>query len=144
MPTKAKEEKPEAKASLPPNHPKAGYLDPDLSFIDNRGEPEEGEVDTEAVKKNLTSHGIHPLDENTHPRTREENISKHDEEVDEVGEAEDKAAREWLEAEEEAAKQAEEARQTQLGIQAKAGLVPAPTPTAGEIVAKQSEKKSSS
>jgi hypothetical protein len=83
------EEEVEAKASLPINHPKAGYVAPDLSAIDNREPPNEEE--TQSRRK----------------PTREENIKAREEAAKAVAESEDAAVKEEQEAAEEAAKEAE-------------------------------------
>jgi hypothetical protein len=75
---KAKEE--EQKLSLPVNHPKAGYLSPDLSLIDGREPPNEEDVEEEK------------------PQTREERIEAREAEAEAVAEAEHKAATEEQEA----------------------------------------------
>jgi hypothetical protein len=99
-------EKRESEASLPINHPKAGYVAPDLSAIEDRDPPDEGKVKTESLAQGPTSHSFNPADENTVPRTREENIAAREAEVKAVGEAEDKARKEEVQAEEKQAKEA--------------------------------------
>jgi hypothetical protein len=122
MPAKTKdEEKLEAKASLPVNHPKAGYVSPDLSEIVDREPPNEEERSRQSRKR----------------PTREENIEKREKEVKAVAESEDEIAKEESEAEAKAAELAAEAAKKQKDIQAKAGIIPEPTPTSGELLAKQ-------
>lgn len=85
----ATKEKEEAKATLPINHPKAGYVEPDLSAIDGRDPPEEVEVEEEK------------------PKSWQEARDAREAEVKAVAESEDKAAKEEQEAEEEATKESQ-------------------------------------
>jgi hypothetical protein len=59
----------EAKESLPVNHPQAGYVDPDLSLVDNRVDPDD------------------LADE------REERIAAREEDVKKIADAEDKVVK---------------------------------------------------
>lgn len=111
----------EPSASLPVGHPQAGYVSPDLSFHD--------------------STGILPDEEKEWHETRNK---AREESVEAVEEGETKAAEELAEATEEANKQAQAARDAQIKKQVDAGLIAAPTPTPGQIVAEKQEKGSKS
>jgi hypothetical protein len=83
--TKGKEKK-ERKRTLPAGHPRAGYVSPDLSFVDG--------VETFSDEEQ---------------EARDEMIAEHEEEVEAVEDAEDEAAKEE---EEEKAKEQEEAEKS--------------------------------
>lgn len=109
----------EPSASLPINHPQAGYVSPDLSFHDGTGILPEAEKAWHEARNKAQEEG-----------------------AEAVAEQETKADKEIKEAEEEASKRAEAARDAQVKKQVDSGQIAEPTASAGEIIAEKQEKGS--